>query len=506
MSKEQIREKLSRTETPDIDSTDVDMAMDAPVGETAAQKRRAQQDWLNYLNQRDSVDVQLNVHDAETGAFKSVDIADDGNEAYYNNLVDSAESNNRSGMGLLSLAQAAAEARERGDKTILGDIEDEINDRLLEQADKYGWDNDATMSRLDRINSIIYGDKAVDSENGRATLNGTDSAEPDGTGVATGEVIDEISEAPQTIARAMNAINSPNITPEQRAALNASLLAMRNELDSELVTSENELSKPIDSSEEGEPLENRNELDDEEGEPLQNRNETDEDEDEPLQNRNETDEEGEPLENKRSAWSKVIGALQTAKYNMWDKPSYWIAEKMTNRNFIKRKDGETDDEFEKRQERHGKILVGLGYAAAVATVAWAAHRAINGISGGHEGAVDSNSMANMADFHKMQDTNTLPNIDHTTVIDTPVYPTDAYVESGSGEIQETQQALQQALGHDVSLNDAERVYKAVGGDIFTNDSNYSGPTGDIRIGQSGTYQFRDNFVKKAVEAYNNITR
>jgi hypothetical protein len=112
----------------------------------------------------------------------------------------------------------------------------------------------------------------------------------------------------------------------------------------------------------------------------------------------------------------------------------------------------------------------------------------------------------MADFHRMQDTNVLPNIDHTT-LDVPTYPTEAYVESGGTEIRETQQVLEQVLGHDVNIHDAERVYNTIGGDIFTNDSNYIGPSGDIRIGsEEGTYQFRNGFVEKAVEAYNKLSR
>lgn len=75
----------------------------------------------------------------------------------------------------------------------------------------------------------------------------------------------------------------------------------------------------------------------------------------------------------------------------------------------------------------------------------------------------------------------------------------AYVEYGSGEIRETRQLLEQ-LGFKPEGNQAEQVYRMLGEDIFSNDPNYRGPTGDLRIGASGTYNFRPGFVEAAYEA------
>lgn len=418
MSKEQIREKLSRTDTPDIDSSDVDMAIDAPMGETAAQKRRAQQDWLDYLKQRDYADAKGNVHNAATGQFKSVNLVDDENNAYYDNLIDSKETDNRPGMGLFSLARAAAEARQRGDRAALSDIEDEIQDKLISVADEYGWDNDKTMARLDRLNSIIY------------------------------------NETPK------------KIEPLQNVS---------------------------DSSDGVEPLQNVNDSSDGV---------------EPLQNVTERIEPA--LEEEQVGVRKAINKLRDIRDLLWDRPGQWVGAKLVSMRALNRKEGETDDEYERRKEKRGKVAVGLGYAAVAGALVWGAYRAFNGLSSGGEGVVDVSNIPGatsgndlpMADFHRMQDTNNIPAPD----LDTYVYPTGAYVEHGSGEIQETQQVLQEVLGHQVSIHDAEAVYNKVGGDIFINDTNYLGSGGDIRIGQEGNYSFRSGFVEKAVEAYKNLSR
>ena len=84
-------------------------------------------------------------------------------------------------------------------------------------------------------------------------------------------------------------------------------------------------------------------------------------------------------------------------------------------------------------------------------------------------------------------------------------PKSAYVEVGSGEIRETRQVLEQVLGRPVSMSDANQVYRQIGGgDIFTNDTNYFGSGGDVRISSAGEYTFKEGIVQKMVDAYNSI--
>lgn len=310
--------------------------------------------------------------------------------------------------------------------------------------------------------------------------------------------IDEIAEASQAILQITNVINNPNIDPEKRKTLRAAMEGIIHELDDIVAPTETDSNDGLDHQDDVTPLQNERGPEDD-VEPLQNeRTET-----EPS-----TDEEDvEPLQNEKGAWSKVMDGLRTARYKLLDRPGHWVMEKLANRNIINQKEGETQEEFEQRKERRGRVIVGLGYAATTGLLAYTIYKAYSGLSSGAEGALNSGSgHASMADFHRMQDTNVLPNIDHTT-LDVPTYPTEAYVESGGTEIRETQQVLEQVLGHDVKIHDAERVYNTIGGDIFTNDSNYIGPSGDIRIGsEEGTYQFRNGFVEKAVEAYNKLSR
>ena len=149
MSKEQLSGFASRTNTPDINSSDVNMAFDSEA-------RQAQQDWNDYLKGRDWVDGNGSVHEARTNKFKSTNNENDNNNAHYDEIVRSAD-DSRDSVGLVTLARQAAEARLRGDKTVLIDLEDEIQDRLAHHAEEFGWDNERTMQRLDTINNIIYG-------------------------------------------------------------------------------------------------------------------------------------------------------------------------------------------------------------------------------------------------------------------------------------------------------------------------------------------------------------
>lgn len=62
----------------------------------------------------------------------------------------------RSELGMKSLIEEAKDAYERGDRTMHDEIEDEIQERLILYAEKYG--QEASNAWLDRIDKMIYGE------------------------------------------------------------------------------------------------------------------------------------------------------------------------------------------------------------------------------------------------------------------------------------------------------------------------------------------------------------
>lgn len=161
-----------RSSTPDVDIRNVDTAFDPEA-------RQAQQDWLDYLKQRPYLDSRGNIHSPENGRFMSVDMTDDGNRAYYDQIArETLNNTSREGLGVLSLARLAREARLNGDKTMLNDILDEVQDKLVEMKARYDWDADSSTTHFDKVMSIIY-----DEDN---TGSGTEPAEAPVPAGATG--------------------------------------------------------------------------------------------------------------------------------------------------------------------------------------------------------------------------------------------------------------------------------------------------------------------------------
>lgn len=147
-----------RSSTPDVDIHNVDTAFDPEA-------RQAQQDWLDYLKQRPYQDAHGNIHDPKTGRFMSVDTTPDENQAYYDKIARETLSNtSRENAGLLTLAKLAREARERGDKTMLGDLSDEINDKLSAAQEQYGWSEETLGQHHDFITNMIYGDESTSEQ------------------------------------------------------------------------------------------------------------------------------------------------------------------------------------------------------------------------------------------------------------------------------------------------------------------------------------------------------
>ncbi|MDO4773950.1 MAG: hypothetical protein Q4A37_02390 [Candidatus Saccharibacteria bacterium] len=175
-----------RSSTPDVDIRNVETAFDPEA-------RQAQQDWLDFLKQRPYQDAKGNIHNPENGRFMAVDMTDDGNRAYYDKIArDTLHETSREGLGVMSLARLAREARLNGDKTMLNDILDEVQDKLVEMEAKYDWNADSSTAHLDKVMSIIYGDDAVENVAGDGAQE-TDieaiHSDADGDSLA-GEVLD----------------------------------------------------------------------------------------------------------------------------------------------------------------------------------------------------------------------------------------------------------------------------------------------------------------------------
>lgn len=152
-----------RSSTPDVDIRNVETAFDPEA-------RQAQQDLLDYLKQRPYLDGRGNIHNPENGRFMSVDMTDDGNRAYYDQIArETLNNTSREGLGVLSLARLAREARLNGDKTMLNDILDEVQDKLVEMEERYDWNVDSSTTHFDRVMSIIYDDDTVGDVAGNST-------------------------------------------------------------------------------------------------------------------------------------------------------------------------------------------------------------------------------------------------------------------------------------------------------------------------------------------------
>lgn len=149
--------------------------------ETIGHDPEANADYATYLRTRDFEDAKGNLHDAATSKFKkrSTDI-----DPYEADLINSAheealEENALRGSSLEVLAQRVAEARQQGDKAAAAHAEDLFYDKFTKLSEKYGWDEDDESvndthrvdksapigrttidDRLARYAKIMYGEEA----------------------------------------------------------------------------------------------------------------------------------------------------------------------------------------------------------------------------------------------------------------------------------------------------------------------------------------------------------
>lgn len=304
-------------------------------------------------------------------------------------------------------------------KQTVGDREDRLQDILLEDKDSL------TPQEVDFLIDFSGGkyDEVMDEALTDTIHDESTENTPSETGTAE---VDEIAEAPHTIARAAEAMNDPNVDSEILEALQGALQNIENTLDGEVPAAEadvveGESVKREDSTEttdsqearEGEsleeyearmgaegnpdivePLENeaeeieplQNERNEDEVEPLEN--EVGNDEVEPLENEaedvepleNEPDEDGiEPLENEKSRWQLVREKFS----DIVNWPGRQAGVALVKMRAMRKKENETDDQFEKRKQRNGNIAIGAIAVGATLLTAWKIH---NGMSSGTEGS------------------------------------------------------------------------------------------------------------------------
>lgn len=154
-------EKPSFKDIYNTPSTSVDAAFDP-------EKRQAEKDWAHFLDNRPRLvehdDGKITARDAKNRFMKT----NESDFEYTGRLQqESLESTSRDSMGLVSLAKAGREAIEHGDKTTQINIEDEIQERLIAEAEKNGWTDEQTSGMLDRLLNVMHGesDSAVTPEN-----------------------------------------------------------------------------------------------------------------------------------------------------------------------------------------------------------------------------------------------------------------------------------------------------------------------------------------------------
>jgi hypothetical protein len=122
-------------------------------------------DYAAYLRGRDFVDANGNIHDAKTSKFKKRGTETDPYEA---DLINSAhaealEENALRDSSLDALAKKVAEARQHGDTEAAKHAEDLFFDKFTSLSEKYGWEEDD-----DSVNDTLRVDK--DAKVGRSTI------------------------------------------------------------------------------------------------------------------------------------------------------------------------------------------------------------------------------------------------------------------------------------------------------------------------------------------------
>lgn len=149
--------------------------------ETIGHDPSANADYAAYLRTRDFVDANDNVHDAKTSKFKKRDADID---PYETDLINSAhvealDENALRDSSLDTLAKKVAEARQSGDKEAAAHAEDLFFDKFTNLSEKYGWEKDDESAdetlhvnkdakvgrttiddRLARYSKIMYGEEA----------------------------------------------------------------------------------------------------------------------------------------------------------------------------------------------------------------------------------------------------------------------------------------------------------------------------------------------------------
>lgn len=380
--------------------------------ETIGHDPEANADYATYLRTRDFEDAKGNLHDAETSKFKkrNTDV-----DTYETDLIDSAhtealEENTLRDSSLDTLAKKVAEARKNGDTVAAAQAEDLFYDKFTKLSEKYGWeeDDDSVNDTLRVDKNAMAGRTTVDDRLARYAdiMYGKDetstapSAESQDKTEVSSEPVSDTSEPAQQEAKPEN-----NSEPkaEQAFDVNAEVAAAQDRLseagqqradeavatlyESDQAQADRQVLEELPTDEleriaEAEPL---NELPTDELEALAGGTPSPE---------SESEEETEPTPAETGFLNRARRALQKGK-EFYLRAAFETGHTLdlAKAELSKRggkKEGETDEQYERRMRRNGRNLA-IGIVALAGASIAAKYGAFDGLGSSNAQATGGGS-------------------------------------------------------------------------------------------------------------------
>jgi len=179
---DKINQLNDADESKNMFEVDKDASTDEDLKAKLQQELQSETEFKEYLDGRDYKDKNENIHDAETGKFKSLENANS-----HDTYPEDADGDQRFvGMSMDQLLTEWAKAEDEGDRTLSMDVQDVIQEKLL-QENKYDADRTLVTKDPQGTIKIRYGAGEKDG----MVINGTDE---NGMKRANGDVIDGMSE------------------------------------------------------------------------------------------------------------------------------------------------------------------------------------------------------------------------------------------------------------------------------------------------------------------------
>ena len=378
--------------------------------ETIGYDPQANADYAAYLRTRDFEDAKGNLHDAATSKFKKRNTDVDTYEA---DLINSAheealEENALRDSSLEALAKKVAEARQNGDKAAAAHAEDLFYEKFTKLSEKYGWEEDDDSAndtlrvdkgapigrttvddRLDRYAKIMYGEEASVAE---PAVESSDNKEQ--TSDAASDKSDQ--EKDESVSK-----SSSDKPAEKRFDVDAEIAAAKDRLDavskervdavvaglngSEQAQADRRILEelPTDELERIAAQGGARELPTDELEVIANRTSSQE---------SESSEETNPAQPERAFLNRARRALQKGK-ELYLRAAFETGHTidLAKSELSKRggkKEGETDEQYERRMRRNGRNIA-LGIIALAGASIAAKYGAFDGIGESNAHATSS---------------------------------------------------------------------------------------------------------------------